>query len=125
MEIIKMYPIEKYQFKVYEKTNEDGSKSSIVVALSTYCGKVVKGVAKCMESDPFSLETGKKLAAARCDLKVCIKRKKRAMKKMYEVVQQIEELKLEYDKLHKYADDSIAECWKSSKRLSDIEESLV
>lgn len=120
-----MYPIEKYEFKVYEHKNEDSSKSSVVTALSTYCGKTVKGTAKCMPSDPFDLEIGKKLAAARCDLKVCVKRKNRALKKMNEVAQQIEELKLEYDKLHKYADDSIAECWKASKRLSDIEESLV
>lgn len=84
-----MYPIEKYQFKVYEKTNKDNSKSSVVVALSTYCGKVVKGVAKCMESDSFSLETGKKLAAARCDLKVCIKRKNRAMKKCMKLLSKL------------------------------------
>lgn len=119
-----MYPIEKYNYVTYDRKNEDGTISKITLAMSTYCGKVVKGVAKCTPTDDFDPEMGIKLAAARCDLKVCLKRKDRAMKKMSEVAQQIEELKLEYDKLHKYVDDSIVECWKASKRLSDIENNL-
>lgn len=120
-----MYPIEKYNYITYDKKNIDGTVSKITLAMSTYCGKIVKGVAKCTPTDDFDPEVGIKLAAARCDLKVCLKRKDRAMKKMHEVAQLIEKLTLEYNKLHKYADDSIAECFEASKRLSDIEDSLV
>jgi hypothetical protein len=119
-----MYPIEKYQFKVYEKTNEDGTKSSVVVALSTYCGKIVKGVAKCMSSDAFSLDTGTNLAAARCDLKVCERRSKRALKKKQEAEKKLEELTSHYIKMSKYYDDAIAETYQASKRLRRIEEEL-
>ena len=119
-----MYPIEKYQFKVYEKTNKDGSKSSVVTALSTYCGKVVKGVAKCIATDPFDLEKGTRLAAARCDLKVCVKRSKRALAKKLEAEKKLEELTAHYVKMSKYYDDAISEAYQSSKRLSKIEEEL-
>lgn len=119
-----MYPIEKYNYVTYDQKNEDGSISKVTLAISTYRGKVVKGVAKCIASDDFDTQKGIELAAARCDLKVCLKRKNRAMKKMHEVAKQIEKLTHEYNKLHKFADDTIAECWEASKRLSDIEEIL-
>lgn len=119
-----MYPIEKYEFKVFEKTNEDGSKSSVVIALSTFAGRVVKGVAKCIASDPFSLEKGKQLAAARCDIKVCMKRKKRALDKKKEVARKIEELNTYYNKMCSYYDDALNECVESLERLKLIEEEL-
>jgi hypothetical protein len=125
METRKMYPMEKYQFKVYEKTNEDGSKSSVVVALSTYCGKVVKGVSKCMESDPFDLEKGTKLAAARCDYKVCEKRCKRAKKKYVEAVKKLKDLEDYTRKMGNYYSDANYECTKSKLRLKVIEEELM
>lgn len=48
-----MYPIEKYKFYT------NGSR---VIAVSTYAGKTVRGVAVCHAGDAFSLEKGKKLA---------------------------------------------------------------
>ena len=51
-----------------------------VIALSTYAGKVVRGIAKCSPQDKFDEEYGKMLAAARCNLKVAEKRLKRADK---------------------------------------------
>ena len=51
-----MYPIEKYKFYT------NGSR---VIAVSTYAGKTVRGVAVCHAGDTFSLEKGKKLAALR------------------------------------------------------------
>lgn len=51
-----------------------------VIALSTYAGKVVRGIAKCSPQDKFDEEYGKKLAAARCNLKVAQKRLNRADK---------------------------------------------
>lgn len=51
-------------------TTPDGK----VIAISSFAGKVVKGVAKCDPNDEFNLESGKKLAAARCNEKVCRRR---------------------------------------------------
>ena len=50
-----------------------------VIAYSTYAGQSVRGVAKCAPDDEFDVEFGKKLAAARCDVKVARKRLKRAL----------------------------------------------
>ena len=69
------FPIEKYKFIVVNHANGEPYK---VIALSTYAGKTVRGVATCSEKDKFDLEVGKKLAAARCNSKVAEKRYKRA-----------------------------------------------
>ena len=50
-----------------------------VVAYSTYAGQSVRGIAKCAPDDEFDVEFGKKLAAARCNVKVARKRFKRAL----------------------------------------------
>ena len=42
----------------------------VVVAVSTYRKKTVRGVAKCSPQDTFNLEAGKALAKARCDRKI-------------------------------------------------------
>ena len=119
-----MYPIEKYDFKVFEHTNEDGTKSSVVIALSTYAGKIVKGVAKCIATDPFDLEKGKKLAAARCDYKVCLKRLKRAEKKDMQARKLLEEA-LEYSRrMSNYYADAHSEFNESKSRLKTIEAEL-
>lgn len=54
-------------------------KKKKVVAYSTYAGQSVRGVAKCAPEDEFDVEFGKKLAAARCNVKVARKRLKRAL----------------------------------------------
>lgn len=120
-----MYPIEKYQFKTYETINANGTKSTVVIALSTYGGKVVRGVAKCMENDAFSLEHGKKLAAARCDLKVCTKRQKRALKKFNESSIALDEAQVHFNEMLRYYSESVKECLDAASRLADIEKNLM
>ena len=65
-----MYPLEKYQYVTY--TRKDGVKE--VVALSTYAGKTVRGVAKCDPNDEYNMGKGMELAAARCNAKIAKKR---------------------------------------------------
>lgn len=57
-----------------------------VIAISTYAGRTVKGVAKCHPNDTFDVEFGKKLAAARCNEKIAYKRLTRALNKFGEAV---------------------------------------
>lgn len=68
------YPLEKYRFYT------DGRR---VIAVSTYAGKTVRGVAVCHADDNFDLETGKRIAAARCNEKIAGKRLERAASKMF------------------------------------------
>ena len=63
----------KFEYKY--KIDED---KRTVVALSTFAGKTVAGVAHCAPTDEFNVETGKKIAAARCSVKIAEKRMKRA-----------------------------------------------
>ena len=49
---------------------------NIVVAVASYKGRTIRGVAKCSEQDEFDLETGKNLAAARGAMKIARERVK-------------------------------------------------
>ena len=49
---------------------------NVVVAVASYAGRIVRGVAKCSDQDEFDLETGKRLAAARCAVKIARERVK-------------------------------------------------
>ena len=59
------------------------------IAVSSYAGKTVKGIAKLNPNDEYNEDFGKKLAAARCALKIAKKRKRVAVeyeKKAEEIV---------------------------------------
>jgi hypothetical protein len=60
-----------YKYKIDEEKRT-------IVAMSTFAGKTVVGVAHCAPADTFDIETGKKIAAARCSVKIAEKRMKRA-----------------------------------------------
>lgn len=57
-----------------------------VIAVSSFGEQPVKGIAKCDPSDTFSLEIGKELAEARCNLKIASKRVKYADVKLDEAL---------------------------------------
>lgn len=76
-----MFPIEKYKFYVGKRA--DGTPYK-VIAVSSFAGQPVRGVAVCNPRDEFDLEKGKALAAARCNFKVAQKRYRRAMEKLYD-----------------------------------------
>lgn len=69
-----------------------------IIALSTYAGKTVRGVAICSEHDKFNIEKGKALAAARCNEKVAAKRYARANQKLIEA---LDERNTSYEKCAK------------------------
>lgn len=52
-----------------------------VIAVSTFAGKTVRGVALCSPEDDFDIEKGKNIAAARCAAKIAQKRWQRAVKR--------------------------------------------
>ena len=88
----------KYNFYTDGKTK--------VVAVSTYAGKVVRGVAKCDVNDTFSLEKGKKLAAARCNEKIAKKRLTRAENKRRETAKEYMKIMFAARKAIRYEEDS-------------------
>ena len=78
-----------------------------IIALSTYAGKTVKGIAKCSPEDEFNIETGKSLAAARCNAKVAVKRVKNAQKEWSKAVQAYLKAEKHMRKMAQYYEDSV------------------
>lgn len=64
-------------YRVYETPTQ-------VIAVSSFAGKTVRGVAKCNPADNFDSEKGVALATARCGVKIAEKRVKRAYNKVDE-----------------------------------------
>ena len=92
-----MYPMEKYKY--YTTNNK-------VIAVSTYAGKTVRGVAKCDPRDTFDLEKGKILAAKRCNEKVAKRRYARAQKRVKEAARDLQTAQNRYHKMLQYMNDA-------------------
>lgn len=103
-----MYPLSKYRFYT------NGNK---VVAVSTYAGRTVRGVAKCAENDNFDLDKGRELAAARCAEKVAIKRFHRASTKLREAKEAFMKAKEHYDRMKDYYYDADEILGETSRNL--------
>lgn len=81
--MMKDFPLDRYRF-YFKKRKGDNYD---IIAVSTFAGKEVRGIAKCGPEDEFNLEFGKKLAAARCNAKIAHKRKELAKKKFNKAVE--------------------------------------
>ena len=92
------YPIDKYHFYTDNK--------SIVVAVSTYAGHTVRGVAKCANGDTFDYETGRKIAAAICNKKIAEKRYNRACHKYEDASIESKKADAKLRKMSNYMTDS-------------------
>jgi hypothetical protein len=92
------YPLSKYRF--YEAGNK-------TIAVSTYAGKPVRGVSICHENDNFNLETGKLLAAARCNEKVSAKRVARANMKVKQAQADLERAQKHLADMKQYLNDAV------------------
>lgn len=115
-----MYPIEKYRY--HETTTKDGRKK--IIAISTYAGKTVRGVAICDKNDEFSMNKGKELAAARCALKIAEKRVQRAIAKTDEAENMLYEARNYLDRMDDYLNDSVADRDAAETHLMSLIESF-
>ncbi len=97
-----MYPIEKYRY--YTTKTADGSQK--VIAVSTYAGKTVRGVAICHPSDTFDPQKGKEIAAARCAAKIAAKRFARAQQKEIEAYKAWKVAEKRLDNMDDYVNDA-------------------
>ena len=95
-----------------------------IIALSTYCGKVVKGSAKCDPRDAFDSNIGETLAALRCYKKVAEKRVKNANDKVAEAKAKIATAEKELEKASNYQTHAYNEYFEAEKILDDFEKTL-
>lgn len=91
-----------------------------VIALSSYAGRTVRGIAKCHPNDTFDVEYGKKLAAARCNEKIAIKRHKAAEKKYYKLAAQLRELNTEFLRTCEFLTDTAYKVDDAKLEVADI-----
>lgn len=110
-----MYPFEKYRYYT------NGRK---VIAVSSYAGKTVRGVAKCASEDEFDLEKGKQLAALRCALKIARKRHERASRKVWEAREAFIKAEEYLDRMEDYADDAYDEVDEIEDAIYDLLEDM-
>ena len=108
-----MYPISKYKF--YRTANND------TIAVSSYGGKTVKGIAKLNPNDTFDEDFGKELAAARCAVKVAKKRCTRAQKKIELARAEIQAARKYLEKMEIYEQDAHNELNEAIFNLTEIE----
>ena len=95
-----------------------------VVALSTFAGEAVRGVARCAEADEFNVETGKKIAAARCSAKIAEKRMKRAKECHSFAVDCVKFWTEHLEKMKHYDADSVEAYKKAIKDLEELEKTF-
>lgn len=105
------YPLEKYKF--YFGPNK-------VVAVSTYEGKTVRGVAKTDPRDTFDVDAGKKLAAARCNAKIAAKRKNRADRELKKAVDAFSQAQRHMEKMNDYYEDARIAVKKANTEVTNL-----
>lgn len=108
---MKNYPIDKYRF--YDAGNK-------IIAVSTYAGRQVRGVAICHPDDKFDIETGKKIAAARCNCRIANKRYERAQAKYVEAQKQFVCAQRYLDKMKEYMTDSFLAANEAAQQCDNI-----
>ena len=77
-----------------------------VIAASTYEGKPVSAKAICRVDDEYDETQGVRLACARCNEKVALKRKKRAARKLKEAEEILKQAIEHRNKMQKYYSDA-------------------
>lgn len=94
--------------------------SNTVIAISTYAGKPVKGVAKCDPNDNFSYDYGQRLAKARCNAKISKKRYKNANSKVKAALEALNAAREYYNKMVEYEMDSFRAMDAAKENLTNI-----
>lgn len=88
-------------YRIYETPNK-------VIAVSSFAGQTVRGVAKCNPADEFDPEKGAALAAARCGVKIAEKRVRRAYNKVDEARAAVDAAIAHLSEMMKYQSDAEA-----------------
>ncbi len=111
------------RYKFYDYNDKD-SGSHVVVCVSSYAGKPVKGRAKCAPNEDFDLDKGKALAQARCDAVIAEKRKKRAITKVAAAYNAYTEAAWFLEDMDQYAKDSVVACKEAKDYLEKLEKDM-
>lgn len=95
-----------------------------VVAVSTYAGKTVKGVAKCDPRDSFYTSKGEELAMVRCAEKIAAKRVARSKKEFEKAKNMVAIAQRKLEKMDSYVKDSVIAYNTAKKNRENLESSF-
>lgn len=91
-----------------------------IVAVSSYAGKSVRGVAKCDPRDNFNENAGRSLAEARCALKIADKRYARAQREYAKAMAAAEKAGARLNKMAVYVNDASNEQIAATNKLNEV-----
>ena len=103
----------RFEPKIKYYTRKDGA----IVAVSSYAGQTIRGVAKCHPKDVWSQAKGERLARLRCKVKIAEKRYKNVEAQMQRAIE-------DRIKATAKAADYIQRCYEARMRLIDTRASL-
>jgi hypothetical protein len=106
-----------YRYKIYKSDSK-------VVAVGSFAGKPVKGIAKCDPEDAFSAEIGEKLAVTRCENKINAKRMKSAEIKLKEAIDALAAAQEKLDFMYSYHKEATDKFNCSQRELEELLNSL-
>lgn len=86
-------------YRYYKQDNK-------IIAVSTYAGKTIRGIAKCNPEDKFDEEKGKEIAAARCNAKIAVKRLNNACSKYFEAYEELKRAEKRFKDMCNYLRDA-------------------
>ena len=95
-----------------------------IIAIGKYCGKAVKGTAKCDPRDEFDAETGETLAALRCNQKIATLRVNRAIEKQNAAVDVFNKAEDDLAKAKETLDYAVKELYEAEKLLNEFLEKI-
>ena len=98
--------------------------NGLIVAVSTYAGRTVKGYARCHPGDIYDKEFGMRLAAVRCGLKIAQKRRDRALKKHLEAINEYTKAKINHELTREYLSDATAKTILAREELEAVLDEL-
>lgn len=113
---------EKEKMSKRYKFYSDGANK--IVAVSSYAGRTVRGVAKCDPRDNFNRSKGEELAQARCNLKVATKRFNRAISEVEKAKQAVIIAQYRVEKMESYLTDAHNQLAQADRDLKRIESEL-
>jgi len=109
-----MKSVDDYNYDIYETPRRE------IIAVSSFAGKSVRGVAKCSDSDVYDFDSGCDLAVARCALKIADKRLRRAEKKYAEAITLMHEAEKYCERMENYFDDAAEAAANAQEHLENL-----
>ena len=95
-----------------------------IIAVSTYAGKTVRGVAKCDPRDTFDSEAGEALAQARCASKIANKRYARACKEQKKAERAVAIAQKRLEKMNAYKEDAATAMVQANSFVTSLAQGL-